>query len=82
MTCASRLFQNQVEEKLIRDRTGHRSNALLSYEKSSLEQEINASKVLEPPVLTDATSATTSAATATATSCSAETIKETSSNII
>ena len=82
MTCDSRLFQNQVEEKLIRDRTGHRSNDLLSYEKSNLEQEMNARKVLGPPVLTDATSATTSAATATATSCSAETIKETSSNII
>ena len=37
-------------------------------------------KVLGPPVLSDATSATTSAATAT--SSSAETIKETSSNII
>ena len=30
ITCATRLFQNQVEEKLIRDRTGHRSNALFS----------------------------------------------------
>ena len=36
VTCASRLFQNQVEEKLIRNRTGHRSNALLSYEKIKL----------------------------------------------
>ena len=41
---------------------------------------MNARKVLGPPVLTDATSATTSAATAT--SSSAETIKETYSNIV
>ena len=41
--CFYRLFQNQADEKLIRDRTGHRSNALLSYEKSNLEQEMNVS---------------------------------------
>ena len=28
VTCASTLFQNYVEEKLIRERTGHISNAL------------------------------------------------------
>ena len=28
VSCATALFQNSVEEKLIRERTGHRSNAL------------------------------------------------------
>ena len=43
---------------------------------------MNVSKVLGPPVLCDATSATTSAATVTARISSAETIKETSSDIL
>ena len=33
VTCASSLFKAGVEVKLIRDRTGHRSNALFKYEK-------------------------------------------------
>ena len=36
---ASSLFNAGVEEKLIRERTGHRSNALLKYEKPSEEFE-------------------------------------------
>lgn len=35
ITCASRLFQSGVDEKLIRKRTGHVSNALYKYEKAS-----------------------------------------------
>lgn len=35
VTCASRLFQSGVDEKLIRKRTGHVSNALYKYEKAS-----------------------------------------------
>ena len=35
---ATKLFNSGVEEKLISERTGHRSNALLTYEKPSLEQ--------------------------------------------
>ena len=31
VTCASSLFNAGVEEKLVRERTGHRSNALLKY---------------------------------------------------
>ena len=38
VTCASRLFQNSVEEKLIRERTGHKSDALFLYEKGSKTQ--------------------------------------------
>ena len=49
VTCATRLFQSEVEEKLIRERTGHRSNALLAYEKESSEQNRKVSKILGPP---------------------------------
>lgn len=48
VTCATRLFQNSVEEKLARERTGHRSNALFGYQKASDEQVQNVSKLLAP----------------------------------
>lgn len=51
ITCATRLFQGQMEEKLIRERTGHRSNALLGYENLSKEQELKASAAVGPPNL-------------------------------
>ena len=38
VTCASRLFQSGVDEKLIRNRTGHVSNLLFKYEKASADQ--------------------------------------------
>ena len=49
VTCATRLFQESVPEKLIRERTGHRSNVLFRYEKKSAEQERNVSDLLGPP---------------------------------
>ena len=52
VTCAMRLFQSNVEEKLIRERTGHRSNALLAYEKKSDEQALKVSNVLGPQTAT------------------------------
>ena len=48
VTCATALFQHGVDEKLIRDRTGHRSNALFKYEKASKEQISNVSRILGP----------------------------------
>ena len=48
VTCATRLFQNSVEEKLARERTGHRSNALFGYQKASDKQVQNVSKLLAP----------------------------------
>ena len=39
VTCASSLFNAGVEEKVIRERTGHRSIALLKYEKPSEENK-------------------------------------------
>ena len=48
-TCATRLFQNSVEEELGRERTGHvRSNALFGYQKASDKQVQNVSKLLAP----------------------------------
>lgn len=44
------LFQHIVDEKLIRERTGHPSNALFNYETNSVEQKRNVSKILGPPV--------------------------------
>ena len=46
VTCATALFGKDVEEKLIRNRTVHRSNALLKYEKSSSEQNESVSNIL------------------------------------
>jgi len=51
--------KNQVDEKLIRDRTGHRSNALLTYEKSRLQQQSIVSKLLGPPTLVESATTTT-----------------------
>lgn len=48
ITCATKLFQEGVEEKLIRCRTGHISSALFDYQKVSEEQEQVVSKVLGP----------------------------------
>ena len=53
VTCATALFEKGVEEKLIRDRTGHRSNALLRYEKSTSEQNESVSSILGPVPCTD-----------------------------
>ena len=48
VTCVTALFEKGVEEKLIKVRTGHRSNALLRYEKSSSEQNESVSSILGP----------------------------------
>ncbi|RUA04572.1 MAG: hypothetical protein DSY43_06040 [Gammaproteobacteria bacterium] len=48
VSCASKLFNNNVEEKLIRDRTGHVSNAHFQYEKSSYVQQERVSNILGP----------------------------------
>jgi len=48
VTCASSLFNAGVEEKLIRQRTGHRSNSLFNYEKPSEENVAKISGLLGP----------------------------------
>ena len=47
-TSASSLFNAGVEEKLIRDRTGHRSNAIFKYEKIIELESAEVSEVLAP----------------------------------
>ena len=49
VSCATPLFQNSVEETLIRERTGHRANAIFKYEKPSLEQQRIVGDILGPP---------------------------------
>ena len=49
VTCASRLFNENDKEELIRSRTGHTSDALSRYEKANREQELKVSKLLGPP---------------------------------
>ena len=46
-TCATRLFANNIQEKIIQEKTGHRSlSGLRSYEKVTVDQERNAARVL------------------------------------
>lgn len=45
---ATRLFQNSVDEKLTRERIGHRSNSLFGYQKASDKHVQNVSKVSAP----------------------------------
>ena len=48
VTCASSLFNARVEEKLIRERTGHRSESLFKYERPSKEKSVEVSSMLGP----------------------------------
>ena len=48
VSCPSILFNEGVEEKLIRDRTGHRSTALFNYDNISEVKSAEVSKVLPP----------------------------------
>lgn len=45
-TSATRMFQNNVEEQLVMERTGHRSNAVRSYKRTSDKQLRNISRIL------------------------------------
>ena len=46
-SAVSRLFQNDVDEKLIKGVTGHRSDALQSYKRENKEQLLKVSKVVQ-----------------------------------
>lgn len=48
VTCATNLFQSGAEEKVIRERTGHKSNALPRYEHPTEKQLEKASTALGP----------------------------------
>ena len=49
VTCASRLYQNSIDDKRIRERTGHKSNALQRYERPCREQICQVSECLGVP---------------------------------
>ena len=59
---ASKLFNSGVEEKVIRERTGHRSNAVLTYEKPCLEN-LEVSNLLGPCKSSSLTESTGSGST-------------------
>ena len=46
-TTVSRLFQNDVGDKLIKEVTGHRSDALQGYKKETEEQLLKVSKIVQ-----------------------------------
>lgn len=48
-TCATTLFNNGVDEQLICERTGHRSNAVRAYKRPSPDQQVQISGLLDPP---------------------------------
>lgn len=49
VTCASRLFEHNVDEQLIMRQTGHRSNAVRLYKRPTVEHDLAVSRVLQPP---------------------------------
>ena len=53
VTCVCKLLNSGREEKLIRERTGHRSNALFVYEKTSEKKVSHVSALLEAETKTE-----------------------------
>ena len=49
VTCATRLYQNSVDDQRARERTGHKSNALERYERPYKEQICKVSECLGVP---------------------------------
>ena len=49
VTCATRLYQNSIDDKRTRERTGHKSNALERYERPCKEQIREVSECLRVP---------------------------------
>ena len=46
-TAVTRLFQNDVDDKLIKGVTGHRSDALQDYKRETKEQLLKVSKIVQ-----------------------------------
>ena len=47
-TCATSLFQNNIDEQMIKERTGHRSDAVGAYKVPSNIMKRDISNILEP----------------------------------
>ena len=51
VTCATELFNNNIDEQLIMKQTGHRSqDAVRKYKRPSVQHDIQVSDILQPPV--------------------------------
>jgi hypothetical protein len=46
-TCASRLYHSGIDEQLISRQTGHRSLAIREYKRTSSDQQLELSKILQ-----------------------------------
>ena len=49
VTCATELFNNNIDEQLIQAQTGHRSTAVRSYKRPGEEHSNEISRILQPP---------------------------------
>ena len=53
VTCATELFKAGLQEKLVKERTGHRSSVVQAYERTSHTQVAEVSKILDPAAFHD-----------------------------
>ena len=49
VTCATRLFAENIDEQLIMRQTGHRSTAVCSYKRPAAKHDDIVSSILQPP---------------------------------
>ncbi len=49
VTCATELFNSNVDEQLIMRQTGHRSNAVRAYKRPGADHDMLVSSILQPP---------------------------------
>ena len=49
VTCATSLFRSEVDEQLIKKQTGHQSDSVRAYKRTSSEQDAMVSNILQPP---------------------------------
>lgn len=57
VTCATALFRSNIDEQLIKGRTGHRSDAVRAYKRISPKQELETSVILDYKILPSSTKA-------------------------
>ena len=50
VTCATQLFEEHVDEQLIKLQTGHRSDAVRAYKRPTKSHALQVSNILQPPL--------------------------------
>ena len=50
VTCATQLFEENVDEQLIKLQTGHRSDAVCAYKRPTKSHALQVSNILQPPL--------------------------------